>query len=187
MSKKELRANIKTGLQTLSREDREKQGREIQANLFQFPYWRNAETIGITISFGHEIDTYNIIRKAWHDGKKVVVPRCIRETKQLQFYLLTNFSQLEDSFYGLKEPDPAQTKPIDGLAIDFLIVPGLLFDRRGYRVGYGGGYYDRFLAKYHPFTCALAYSIQLTDDQLPNEPFDIPVKSIITNKEVILV
>lgn len=178
---------IKEKLNSMSQEKKEKETKAIHENLFQFPQWKTAKTIGITISVRNEIDTYTIIRKAWEDGKKVAVPKCIRKTKELQFYQLTNFSQLEDSFYGLKEPNPIATEIIAAKEIDFLLVPGLLYDRRGYRVGYGGGYYDRFLAKHNPFTTVLAYSVQIYDGMLPNESFDMPVDSIITAEEVIIV
>ncbi|EPE60492.1 5-formyltetrahydrofolate cyclo-ligase family protein [Exiguobacterium sp. S17] len=81
---------------------------------------------------------------------------------------------------GILEPTTAETD----LDIDTCIVPGRVFDRSGYRIGWGGGYYDRFLATYRGATIALAYDVQVLDE-IPIEPHDIPVELIVTEREMI--
>ena len=185
--KKVLRQEIKARLAAMKVEEREEKTKQIHHSLFCLQEWKEARIVGVTISIANEIDTFLIIQRAWDEGKQVAAPKCLPETKELTFHLLTSYSELEDSFYGLKEPNPEKTKTISGGKIDFLLVPGLLYDRSGYRIGYGGGYYDRFLAKAKPFTCVLAYSQQLMSQPLPHEDFDIPVDRIITEQEVIVV
>lgn len=82
------------------------------------------------------------------------------------------------------EPKEHETDAVSKEEIDLVIVPGLLYNRAGYRVGFGGGYYDRFLKDYRGYTISLAFSFQLID-HLPHEEYDIPVGKMITEKEII--
>lgn len=143
--------------------------------------WNNAKTIGITISRGFEWNTKPVIQRAWQEGKTVAVPKCHRQEKQLTFHQLTDFHQLEVSFYNLLEPNPKETTYVKKSTIDLLIVPGLLFDQQGYRIGFGGGYYDRFLADFPNETVSFVHSLQLRT-KLPKEPFDIPIHHLLTEK-----
>lgn len=154
---------------------------EIATTLFKDPLWKNAKTIAITISRFPEVDTYQIIRKAWEEGKHVAIPKCLPENREMVFRELTQFDQLESVYYGLLEPIEAKTKAVSIDSIDLLIVPGLAFTVEGYRLGVGGGYYDRFLLKYKGETVALAFESQLVPS-LPMEPHDLPVGKIITAK-----
>lgn len=158
--------------------------KNISGNLFSHSDWQCASTVALTISRRPEVDTYPIIERAWQEGKKVAVPKCLPKEKQLDFRLLDNFNQLEVVYYGLKEPKQDETETVSPAAIDLVIVPGLIYEPRGYRIGFGGGYYDRFLESYNGKTIALAFSLQVAD-KLPVEPFDIPVQSIITEEKVI--
>ncbi|CEG27863.1 5-formyltetrahydrofolate cyclo-ligase [Bacillus sp. B-jedd] len=156
----------------------------IAGRLFEQPEWVNAKVVGITISRPPEVDTYAIISQAWLEGKMIAVPKCFPANRNMDFRYLTDFSQLESVYYGLKEPKEEMT----GLAlkedIDLLIVPGVAFSTNGFRLGFGGGYYDRFLAGYSGKTVSLAFSCQLID-KLPVEVHDIPVGRIITEQRVI--
>ena len=102
----------------------------------------------------------------------------------MTFREITSFSQLEVVYYGLQEPVEEQTSAVIHNEIDLLFVPGLSFETKGYRLGHGGGYYDRYLAQYQGETVSLAFPVQVVDE-IPVEPFDIPVQKIVTNKWVI--
>lgn len=181
MSKKALRKQMKDTLQAFTERERGEIEQRIHRHLFESDVWKNAETIGVTISGGIEWDTHVIIEQAWKEGKRVCVPKSLPETKRLQFYAITDFSQVEKGFYNLVEPLPEKAEEVEKEAIDLLIVPGLVYNRYGYRIGWGGGYYDRFLDGFYQPTVSLLHSSQLLDD-IPVKPHDIPVDYILTEK-----
>ena len=96
----------------------------------------------------NEVNTYPIIEKAWEEGKKVVVPKCNKEARTMSFRKISNFDQLETVYMNLREPIPALTEEVNADEIDLQIVPGVAYTERGERIGYGGGYYDRYLMHY---------------------------------------
>ena len=184
MNKKQLRQQVRIKLNSITRPEYEDKSLRIAQSLFNEQNWINAETIGITISNYPEVDTYQIIRKAWELNKQVAVPKCNPSEKYMDFRVLEQFSQLESVFYGLFEPIVAETRQITKEKIDLLIVPGLAFTRKGDRLGYGGGYFDRYLVDYPGQTVALAFHEQLLPI-LPIEAYDIPISKIITDQGII--
>ncbi|WP_409297680.1 5-formyltetrahydrofolate cyclo-ligase [Peribacillus sp. SCS-26] len=186
MDKKRTRQMVKALLEEkLTKDDHQHQSEEIRKRLFGENFWREARCIGITLSNFPEADTIEIIRKAWDTGKAVAVPKCIPDGRQLDFRLIRSFNELEMVFYGLQEPIPEVTNPVTAEDIDLMFVPGLAFDAGGYRLGYGGGYYDRILAGYSGLTVSLALDLQLLDS-VPKEVHDIPVSRIITQGRMIV-
>jgi 5-formyltetrahydrofolate cyclo-ligase len=183
-NKNSIRQHMKETLSRLTKPQYEDYSYRIACRLYEDDDWKQAKVIGITVSKQPEVDTYQIIRKAWESGKQVVVPKCIPQRKVLSFRTLTEFSQLESVFYGLYEPIEELTEEIDTGRIDLLIVPGLAYTREGYRLGFGGGYYDRFLFNYLGKTVSLAFNVQMVP-YFQVEDHDIPVSKIITNQEVI--
>lgn len=181
MDKKEIRDVIKDELLNITPDLRKEITNDMAAQLFASKLWKEAKVVGVTVSGGFEWDTAAIIEQGWQDGKTIAVPKCIPEFRRLEFYKLESFHQLENSFYNLQEPDPEQTSRVEKQEMDLLIVPGLAFDKRGYRVGFGGGYYDRFLTDFPNSTISIFYSKQLLD-HLPNESFDIPVQALLTER-----
>lgn len=186
MDKKTLRSQTKGILSELSKPVYDDYSYKIAERLFVDPDWQQAHLIGVTISKQPEVDTYQIIRKAWELGKKVAAPKCHPKEKKLTFHIITDFSQLESVFYGLLEPKEELTEEVKSQQIDLLLVPGLAFTKEGYRLGFGGGYYDRYLKNFPGKTISLAFSPQI----IPSfhvEKHDIPVSKIITNEGVIQV
>jgi 5-formyltetrahydrofolate cyclo-ligase len=183
--KKKLRIELKEKLSKLSKLQYEELSQQIADNLFVDEDWKLAKIIGITISKFPEVDTYRIIRKAWDQGKLVAAPKCYPEAKRMSFRIISELSQLESVFYGLLEPMEAKTAAINKEEIDLLIVPGLGFTRDGYRLGFGGGYYDRYLTDFSGKTVSLAFHSQILPS-FNTENYDIPVSKIITSDEVIL-
>jgi len=157
---------------------------QLQQQLYQTDLWENAQTIGVYLSVGKEWDTRNIVDQALDSGKNIVVPKTIPDTKELLFYQLDDPSQTVAAPFGLEEPDIEKTTLIDKKAIDLLIVPGLVFTRNGYRIGFGGGYYDRFLANFTQPTVSLVHTNQIIDT-FPIESFDIPVNYLVTEQGLI--
>jgi 5-formyltetrahydrofolate cyclo-ligase len=182
--KKHIRKEMKESLALLTKTYYEHYSTKIANTLYNDEDWLNAKVIGITISKEPEVDTYQIIRKAWEAGKEVVIPKCNPKDKTLTFRKITEFSQLESVFYGLLEPIIEQTMEVFPEDIDLLFVPGLAYTREGFRLGFGGGYYDRYLTNYNGNTLSLAFEFQVIPE-FPIEKHDIPVSKIITNDEVI--
>ncbi|XJZ26224.1 5-formyltetrahydrofolate cyclo-ligase [Bacillota bacterium Lsc_1132] len=182
--KKTIRKQMRASLADLSKPLYEDYSYEIAKRLYEESAWKDASVIGITISNPPEVDTYQIIRKTWEQGKQVAVPKCHPEEKRLTFHILSRFSQLESVFFGLFEPIE-KTIRVDASEIDLLLVPGLAYTPEGYRLGFGGGYYDRFLLSYSGETISLAFDFQVIRE-FPVEAHDIPVAKIITNKQVLV-
>jgi 5-formyltetrahydrofolate cyclo-ligase len=182
--KKQLRRSMKKQLENLSFPLYEDYSYKIAEKLFKDKNWLEAKSIGITISKPPEVDTLQIIRKAWEQGKQIAIPKCNPETRKLVFRTFTRFSQLEMVYSGLYEPVVSMTEEVNADALDLLIVPGLAFTKSGFRLGFGGGYYDRYLGEHKKQTVSLAFSQQVVA-QLPVEPHDLPVSKIITEAEVI--
>ena len=182
MEKSTLRKNILHKLNNVESAVHNEQSRHIHKEVLVEEKVKNAQVIGITLSTFPEVDTWNLIGELWKLGKQVVVPKCEPVSRGMTFYQIESFDQLEVVYMKLKEPIPTITKKMEATQIDLLIVPGVVFNKQGYRIGFGGGYYDRFLNGYKGATFALAFNCQIVDD-LPIERFDLPVQCIITETQ----
>lgn len=186
MDKRQIRLEMKEKLNELTKPEYEDFSFRIANQLYEDVDWQVASVVGITLSRPPEVDTYQIIRKAWEQNKTIVVPKCDPKDRQMTFRILNNFQQLESVYFGLYEPIEEKTTALLSEAIDLLIVPGVAYSKTGFRIGFGGGYYDRFLTNYDGKTISLAFSLQLVD-RLPIERHDIPVSKVITEDEVIVI
>lgn len=173
-----IRSQVKEALEALTAEVYTQASQQIADHLIGSPYWREAGVIALTISRELEVDTYGIIRQAWAQGKRVAIPRADFSKKTLTFYEINHFAQLEKRAFGLKEPIPEKCPIVPVNEMDLVVVPGLAFDRFGGRLGYGGGFYDRFLPNVRAKTVALAFPCQLLP-AVPTEEHDRKVDYII--------
>ena len=146
--------------------------------LFQTEQYRLANSLYAYLSFNQEVRTAPIIERAWSDGKRVAVPKVIG--KEMVFIWLNSFDQLADGYYGI--PEPAENGPIADDTSALVLMPGLAFDPQGHRVGYGGGFYDRFLEREpdHPLV-ALCFGFQMFE-HLDVEAHDVPVDLVIADQ-----
>lgn len=174
--KRELRRFVHQQIKEMTH--REEADRMIYENLLQMTCWEESHRIAITLPLPLEIDTRPIIHAAWEAGKEVCVPKVT--DNGLTFHIIRSIDELEEGVMNILEP----TSPPTNEPIDLCIVPGRVFDRSGYRIGWGGGYYDRFLHTYEGVTVALAYSAQIID-RVPTEPHDLAVEWIVSEREVI--
>ncbi|GGB04805.1 hypothetical protein GCM10007190_11160 [Macrococcus hajekii] len=177
MNKKEVRKKVLDYLK-----NKEKYNEEVQLmrTLFELPEWQSAKSIGITLSMPHEISTEEIIKYALVQGKKVFVPNCHYENKTMDFARYTSPADLHEDEKGILAVKNSDEINND---VELLLVPGLGFNSDGYRVGYGGGYYDRFLSTYDGPTVSLILEEQLMD--IPTDDYDQPVHKMITEKRII--
>lgn len=184
MDKQQLRHSVREQIEKMTQSDYRKRSRDIIAHLLQLPSIKEGQTIAVTISSFPEVDTTMLIEALWAMKKTVVVPKCRAKTREMTFYAIDGFHQLETVYMHLIEPIPAETKRIERQAIDAIIVPGIVFDCKGYRIGYGGGYYDRYLVGYTGSLIALAFKEQIVE-KVPFEAHDLPIQTIVTETSVI--
>lgn len=181
MHKKDLRESfsvIRAGIDT-------KHSAAIQNKLFSLPEYKAAESIFVYVSFGTEIDTKAIIENCFNSEKKVYAPKCIRGTHKMKALRLHSFSELCEGAYKIPEP-PESSDEFTAYKPSLIICPGLAFTVKGERLGYGGGYYDRFLTAFSKKApiAALCYEEQITDVSF-SEKTDIKMDIIITQERII--
>ena len=157
---------------------------QIQNNLLGLDEYKTAKTILIYLSLDDEIKTDEIIKNALKSGKKVAVPYCRDKNGNMDFYIIGAVDNLKIGAFGIREPDINKCKRLDNFENSVIIVPALMFDKSGYRLGYGGGYYDRFLSRYSSASIGLCYD-ELLADEVPSDEFDKSVDIIITQSSVI--
>lgn len=175
MEKQELRARIREKKRALTEAQIEQASASLAAQLFAHPLYRNARTLYAYASYNQEVRTLPIIRRALADGKQVALPRVFGD--EMRFLLISAPEELCAGYCGIPEPPEDSPPARDKEAL--VLMPGLAFDGAGHRMGYGGGFYDRFLAaEPHP-TVALCYDFQLFPS-LPVEPHDIPVNAVLS-------
>lgn len=153
----------------------------IQCRLLSLAEYARAETVFAYVSKPIEVDTIALIEAAWANRKRVAVPRCIPETFGMEFYYITSFSDLQPGSFGVLEPAAERCSPVPPGTPGLCIVPGLGFDTQGYRLGYGKGYYDRFLSGFQGRTVGICYS-GCVQWNLPHGYYDRPVDLLITEK-----
>lgn len=159
----------------------------IMARCTELDEFVRARTVHIYVSsINNEADTLGLIYRLLDQGKKVVVPRCVPEKRSLQHIRIDSLNELQPSKYGIMEPQYLPDKEMYPLEFDLVIAPLFAFDRNGGRLGFGGGYYDSFLASCSCPKAGLAYSFQEAE-HIPLEPHDCALDIIITEMEIIRV
>jgi len=184
--KNEIRQHYKHLRQNLSPASAEEKSRLIKNNLFSQPLWQEAQRIMCYLSFKQEVATHEIIQGAWQQKKQVIIPVCKPNSFEIIPSVLNSFADLEPKTMGILEPKEDKLAPVDPLTIDLCLIPGLAFDLLGHRIGFGAGYYDRFLPqlKKHTPKIALAYGMQLSSIPLPADKHDIKMDYIITEDNI---
>ena len=175
MNKQALRSAIRAKKRAMTEQDIRSASRTLAQMLFAHPLYRHATAIYGYLSYNQEVRTDAILAQALRDGKRVAVPRVSGDT--MKFLWIDDLSRVKPGFAGIPEPLGDEPEADDPRAL--VLMPGLAFDREGRRVGYGGGFYDRFLAREpdHP-TLALCYGFQMVD-KIETEAFDLPVDTVL--------
>ena len=158
---------------------------EIVRRLKELREIRELSTLMVFLNFGSEVVTDGLIAWGWEEGKRIVVPFCRPEGRELTPCRIDSFAELETGHYGIREPKADRLRVVPPGEIDAVVVPAVAFDRRGYRVGYGGGYYDRFfLGCPQAAKIGVAFACQITEE-VPVEPYDVTMDCIVTEKEIL--
>ena len=175
MNKKELRKAIREKKRAMSAQEIEAKSRALTEAFLRSEAYHAAKTIYGYLPYNQEVRTVALLEQALQDGKRVAVPKCYGD--EMRFIYMTDLSAVEKGYAGI--PEPIADGPLADDETALVLMPGMAFDPAGHRIGYGGGFYDKFLAKEpdHP-TLALCYDFQVLP-HLETEEFDIPVDAVI--------
>lgn len=183
-SKSALRSAYQALENELAPAHAERVDREVRMHFTAMAAYRNAKLILAYVTYRNELDTTPLIEKAWKDGKRVAVPVCTNGA--LEFYEINRLDGMRIGSRGVREPDPSLCTPVstDDLAESVCLVPGLVFDSQGYRIGYGAGYYDNFLADYPGIKVGLVRALRISGNPLPHDDHDVPVDILVSDGAV---
>lgn len=175
MNKQELRKSIRDQKRAMSPEEIEARSKALMALFIETESYKSAKTLYGYLPYNQEVRTVPILEQALKDGKRVAVPKVYGD--EMKFLYLDDLSQVAKGYYGI--PEPIADEPVADDETALVLMPGLAFDPQGHRIGYGGGFYDKFLSREpdHP-TVALCYSFQVLE-KLETEEFDIPVDLVL--------
>ncbi len=179
MTKDELRKSLRQQRNNLSQ--KEEKSHRILEHILASSQFQNASVVMLYRSAKGEVDTEELWEKCRELGKTCVFPKCVSKTKMIAV-LAEDEGDFSVSEFGIMEPTANEEFPKE--QIDCIIVPALGFDQQNYRVGYGGGYYDRYLAEYQGVTLGMCFSELLLETVFPNE-WDIPVSFVVTQEGVL--
>jgi 5-formyltetrahydrofolate cyclo-ligase len=184
--KADIRRKILRSRNAMAHEEIAVMSQEIVKRLIGLAAIRGATTVMVFLSFGTEVLTDELIRWGWAAGKRIAVPLCNPEDRELIPCRIDTFEDLQRGHYGIREPKAGLVRPLPRGEIDAVLVPAVAFDRRGSRVGYGGGYYDRFLPEVPRATrIGVVFACQIVEG-IPAGPHDVAVDGIVTEKEIII-
>ena len=183
-SKSALQSAFEAVSMQLAPQHAERLDREARMHFTNMPAYRAASLVLAYVTYRDEMDTTEIIKRAWKDGKRVAVPVCDRG--KLVFYEIDTLEGMRLGSRGVQEPDPAACTEVDpaDFADSVCLVPGLVFDAEGYRIGYGAGYYDEFLADYHGLKVGLVRTLRISGNPLPHDDHDVPMDVLVSDGSV---
>lgn len=181
------RRELKAARAALPAQEREEADAGIARQVTALPEYARAGLVLPYLSFGTEVDTRAIIRDAWSQGKEVALPRCIPGTRDMAWYRVESFDGLVTSSLGVDEPvdDPAFAVDPAQYPDALVLVPGMEFDRAGYRLGYGGGFYDVFLSTFKGVSVGLCRDQFLQEGPLAHDAHDLPADIVATQTQVL--
>ncbi len=158
--------------------------RKIQNKLLNLFLVREADVVLTYVSTDIEVKTLDFINALLEQGKTVAVPKCLNDKGDMDFFIIKSLNDLESGFYGVQEPDVQKSEKVAVTEKSVCIVPAFLFDEKGFRLGYGKGYYDRFLSTFQGKTIGICYDENIRDS-LMHGKYDRPVGLIVTEKRIV--
>lgn len=181
--KSSVRTEILALRNSLTTDEIKEKSASIKEKLFSMEVFRNSKVVFFYVSVGSEVQTHDTIKEVL-DKKRVAVPITEKISKTISASELLNLNELEEGSFGILEPKKDFARIVDPKDLDLIIVPGIAFDAKGRRIGYGHGYFDNFLKDISAPKIALAYEMQLVDE-IPASEKDVNVDFIVTEKRII--
>lgn len=181
MTKDEIRLSMRKNRRVLTSDEVKTAGQNICKHIFSFDFIKDAKTVMTFISSFKEPDTDGILKELDKQKKKIVVPISNTDNFTIIPSYIDSSSSLTSGAYGIKEP--SVIKPAQPSDIDVAIIPGIAFTKKGDRLGFGKGYYDKFLSEFKGIKIGVCYEFQLLD-KLPVSEHDINMDIIVTEKRI---
>lgn len=181
--KMRLRAQFRAIREAMDPAVREEADRSIAETVRKLWQYRVSRQILVYVSTPIEVDTHRIITQALADGKRVAVPRCVPDTRNMEFYYIESMDDLSPGSFGVLEPQADPARLVSDFSYAMCLIPAFSYDFSGYRLGYGKGYYDRFLAGFDGHMIGLCYS-SCVRRSLPHGRFDRSVQLLVTENYI---
>jgi 5-formyltetrahydrofolate cyclo-ligase len=187
-TKSELRREYTHMREAMDQKEVDRLSEKIIDTILKLPVFKRAETVMVYLNFKNEVDSLKMIEESFKAGKKVLIPYCKKETMEI---IPAELNDIEKEIVrgknGYLQTRKECVKPVPVEDIDLVIVPGIAFDKRCYRLGFGAGYYDRFLRKlnFEKPTIGVCYDFQIIHS-IPTEPHDVPLDFIITEERILV-
>lgn len=186
-TKKLIRKNILALRDGMDKEERNEKSKKIANRLMQLETYKKAQILVIYVNYKSEVSTQSLIKTALLEGKKVYCPKVCEG--EMEFYRIDSLEELSEGYMGIREPKGETSKKLTvedmKEEVCLMIMPGSVFDRERNRIGYGKGYYDKYIGKYPYFdTAALCFVCQLIDE-VPAKEYDIRPDMVITECEIL--
>ncbi len=179
--KSQLREKYKQMRRDLTPDAKAEKDSKIAQRIYRLWQYRQNDTVLTYVSTAIEVDTHAIIEQALLDGKKVAVPRCVPDTRLMEFYYINGLDDLQPGSFGVLEPLPNPEKLVTDFSKGICLVPAFSYDWNGYRLGYGKGYYDRFLSRFGGDIIGVCYS-ECIRPSLPHGRYDRTVELLVTDR-----
>lgn len=181
--KRALRKRMKALRESMGPDARGAADARIAERVCANPAYASAQSVFTYLSVGDEVDTRAIIQDAWSRGKLVAIPRVVPGTRNMEWYAIDSFDGMEKSKLGVEEPvaDAARLVPVPAEpgSASVALVPGFTFDAQGYRLGYGGGFYDTFLPTFGGVSLGLCREAQYDSEPIPRDEHDCAVDEVV--------
>lgn len=187
-TKSELRREYTQMREAMDQSEVERLSEKIIDTILKLPVFKRAETVMVYLNFKNEVDSLKMIEESYKAGKKVVIPYCEKETMEIIPSELNDIeTEIVKGKNGYLQTKKDCVKPVPLEDIDLIVVPGIAFDKRCYRLGFGAGYYDRFLRKlnFEKPTIGLCYDFQIIHS-IPIEGHDVPLDFVITEERILV-
>lgn len=183
LQKQELRRALIQARKGMNKSDKSQLDKIFTQEFLSLVEYKNCTTLFTYVSTEFEIDTFSIINAALKDGKLVAVPKCRDKSGNMDFYYIDSLDCLKVGAFSILEPDEELCRKVSVFFRGLCLVPGLCFDLEGFRLGYGKGYYDRFLAKFSGISVGLCYSAFI-QQHVPVDVYDKRVDILITDANI---
>lgn len=179
-----IRREVLSRRDLISNKLRKAKDERIRETLVELPEFKSASKILLYASFRSEVGTVELLKYCLTDGKTTAIPKVDMQNNELRLYEIRDMGELSIGYVGIPEPDVSEDRRMKVEEMDLIIVPGSAFDKRGSRLGYGKGFYDKLLTRAMCKIIALSYEEQVVEF-IPSESHDLKVDRIVTEKRII--
>lgn len=184
--KKELRAKYRKMRENMNPDVKSACDAAILQRITNASFYKEARMLLCFVSTSIEVDTRKLIQHAFSQRKTVAVPKCLDRSGHMAFFIINSLDELKEDMFGLLEPDPQIHPQVTDFSGALCVLPAFAFDTEGFRIGFGKGYYDRFLQRFDGVKAGICYSSCMANE-LPHGRYDVPADYIVTSKYILTI